>query len=217
MTNAQLIGAVAAEVKTRMEGEGTGHDWFHVERVWKMGKRIAAEENADALVVELACLCHDIADWKFHGGDESAGPTAARELLTRYDVPEETIAAVCDIIAKLSYKGANVVNEITTLEGKVVQDSDRLDAVGAIGIARAFAYGGYVGKALHDPRVVPVLHSNKEEYKQMKGTTINHFHEKLLLLRDRMHTKTGKKVAKGRHAFTEAYLKQFLEEWDGIA
>ncbi len=215
MTDAERIGVIAAEIRKRMEGEGSGHDWWHVERVRRMAVRIAAEEGADAVVVELAALCHDIADWKFHGGDESVGPRAARELLESCGTDAAVIDAVCEIIATLSYKGAKVANDIATLEGKVVQDADRLDALGAVGIARAFAYGGHAGREMHDPNQAPVLHATKEAYKSAKGTTINHFHEKLLLLQDRMNTPTGKKIAAERHAFMETFLEQFGAEWKG--
>jgi len=166
-------------------------------------------------IVELAALLHDIADWKFHSGDQSVGPKKAREWLESQGVDEQIIFQVCEIIANMSYKGAKVENKIKTLEGKIVQDADRLDAIGAIGIGRAFAYGGHKNRALHDPGVKPEIHQTAEHYHNSNGTTINHFYEKLFLLKDLMNTKTGKNMAEHRHKFTEEFLKEFLDEWDG--
>lgn len=179
-----------------------------------MATRIGKEEGAALLVVELAALLHDIEDWKFTGSEET-GPQEARAILSSEGVSEPVIAHVCNIIAHLSFKGAGVVNAIDTLEGKVVQDADRLDALGAIGIARAFAYGGHAGRQIHRPGEEPTLHQTKEAYMKNTGTTVNHFHEKLLLLKDRLHTKTAQSVAKGRHRFMEEFLDHFLKEWDG--
>lgn len=210
-----IIQRVAAEVRSRMEGEGSGHDWWHIQRVWTMAKRIGEEEGANMEVVELAALCHDIADWKFRDGDEEAGPRETRALLESMGAAEETIAAACEIVATLSFKGAGVATGMTTIEGKCVQDADRIDALGAIGIARAFAYGGHASREMHNPERAPEMHQTKEAYKTAKGTTINHFHEKLLLLKDRMNTVTGKKLAEGRHAYMEQFLAQFGAEWEG--
>ena len=208
---------VVAEVRRRFEGEGSGHDWFHIERVWKMAKRIGAEENADVFIVELAALLHDIADWKFHHDDDSVGPREARTILEQHGVDVATTDRVCAIIDRVTYKDAQVATTQETIEGNIVQDADRLDALGAIGIARAFAYGGKIGWPFYDPANMPEQHATKEAYAagRLTGTTINHFYEKLLLLKDRMNTVTGKKIAGKRHAFLEEYLKRFYQEWEG--
>ena len=211
----EVIQHIVDDVKRRFDGESTGHDWWHIYRVWQMAKRIGAEEHADSFVVELAALLHDIADWKFHDGDETAGSREARKILAGYGVDEAAINHVCDIIDNVSFKGAGVPANQKTIEGKVVQDSDRLDAIGAIGIARAFAYGGKKERSLHDPAHAPAEHSTKEAYFNNRSTTLNHFYEKLLLLKDRMNTETGKKIAGGRHSFMERYLEQFYAEWGG--
>lgn len=211
------IPAIAAEVRSRMEGEGSGHDWWHVYRVWQMAKWLAVEEGAAMEIVELAALTHDIADWKFRDGDDTAGPRETRALLERYSVDAAVIDAVCEIVGRLSYKGAGVDTSMATIEGKCVQDADRLDAIGAIGIARAFAYGGHVGRPLHDPDRPTVLHASSEEYKAAKSPTITHFHEKLLLLKDRMQTGAGRHIAAARHAYMEQFLQEFSAEWDGKA
>ncbi len=166
-------------------------------------------------VVELAALLHDIADWKFHDGDDSAGPREARLWLEKLKVEPEVIDRVCTVIKEVSFKGAGVQTIPTTLEGRVVQDADRLDALGAIGIARAFAYGGHKGSEIYNPEIPPTLHRSFEEYKKGRGTTINHFHEKLLLLKDRMNTASGKRRAGERHRFLRDYLERFLAEWEG--
>ncbi len=212
--NDQLIQSVAGDVRARMAGDSS-HDWWHVWRVWQMAKRIAKEENADVFVVELGALMHDIADWKFHDGDESVGPRVAGEVLAAHGVAADVIAQVRDIVATISYKGAGVATPMKTTEGKCVQDADRLDAIGAIGIARVFAYGGHKGRAMHDPDDRPVLHADKEAYKLSTGASVNHFYEKLLLLKDRMNTETAKRIAADRHAFMEAYLAEFYREWEG--
>jgi uncharacterized protein len=216
MTDQMLIAAIAAEVREKLEGEGSGHDWQHVRRVWKMAERIGANETADMLVVSLAALLHDIADWKFHSGDDSVGPRVAMEMLGSHGVSPAIAGRVGQIVQEVSFKGAGVPAVPTTIEGMIVQDADRLDAIGAIGIARAFAYGGYRGRALYDPDIEPVLHASKEAYSQSQGPTINHFHEKLLLLRDLMNTRTGRAVAEDRHRFMEDYLDRFHKEWDGV-
>lgn len=213
--NASVIAATAEHVKAKLSGEGSGHDWFHVERVWKNARHIGAGEQVDMFVVELAALLHDIADWKFAGGDDSAGPREARVWLESLKVDARRIAHVCDIIKNLSFKGAGVKSEMRTREGMVVQDADRLDALGAIGIARAFAYGGHKGSELYNPDVKPEFHASFEEYKRSRGNTINHFYEKLLLLKDLMNTETAKRLAEQRHKVMEDFLEQFLAEWNG--
>lgn len=211
----EIIEAAADHIRNVLSGDSSGHDWHHIERVWKTAITIGRGEGADLFVVELAALLHDIADWKFHGGDDTAGPRAARAWLERFAVPEPTIAHVCEIIATLSFKGAGVATPMRTLEGKCVQDADRLDAIGAVGIARAFAYGGHKGRALYDPAQPPTPHASFIAYKSNSGPTINHFYEKLLLLQDRMNTAAGKQLAAGRHQFMEQFLEHFFAEWSG--
>ncbi len=208
-----LVDRVAAHIKARFLAESSGHDWHHINRVWQLTRRIAAQEGADSQIAELGALVHDIADWKFHDGDESVGPREADALLRREGATEEVIAAVVDIVATISYKGAGVTTAMRTLEGQCVQDADRLDAIGAIGIARCFAYGGHAGRLLHDPDEAPVLHQTAAAYKASKGASLNHFYEKLLLLKDRMNTPTGRALAEPRHRFMEDFVAQFLEEW----
>jgi len=215
LNECDIIQKTTGHVRGLLSGEGSGHDWFHVERVCRTALRIGREEEADLFVVELAALLHDVADWKFAGGDHEAGPRAARDWLSSLGVSAAVIDRVCDIIAGLSFKGAGVETPMTTLEGQCVQDADRLDAIGAIGIARAFAYGGHKGRALYDPAVPPQPHATFEAYKKNVGPTINHFYEKLLLLKDRMNTATGTRLAGERHAIMENYLEQFFSEWNG--
>jgi len=197
-----------------VDAEG-GHDWWHIYRVWKTAKHIAASEQVDVFVVELGALLHDIADSKFHNGDESIGPKRAGELLQSLQVDEPVIIHVQNIISHISFKGGNHQQAFRSKELDVVQDADRLDAIGAIGIARAFNYGGFKNRSLHDPGIQPNLAMSREEYKTNKAPTINHFYEKLLLLKDRMNTATGKALAAERHAFMETYLNQFYKEWEG--
>lgn len=211
----QWVSATEAYVRSELEGEGSGHDWWHIERVRQNALRIAREESVDVTVVELAALLHDIADHKFHGGDEDIGPQTARRWLESLDVDQPLIAHVCGIIRDISFKGAGVSSPMRTLEGMVVQDADRLDAIGAIGIARTFAYGGHAGREIHNPERLPIQHGSFEAYKSSDSSTINHFHEKLLLLKDRMNTRTGRMLAEARHAFMETYLEQFHREWNG--
>jgi uncharacterized protein len=209
------IARTEAFIRERFAGEGTGHDWWHVDRVRRMALRLAPAEGADPVLVELAALLHDVADHKFTGGDHDAGPRAAAEWLAGLGVDGETIRRVAEVIAEVSFRGAGVATPAGTPESRVVQDADRLDAIGAIGIARAFAYGGSRGRALHDPAVPPESHDDFERYKAAAGPTINHFHEKLLLIRDRLHTPAARRIADGRHAFMEAFLARFQAEWDG--
>jgi uncharacterized protein len=203
-------------VKETLFGEGSGHDYWHVYRVWNNAKALAKGEQCNTYIVELGALLHDIADHKFHDGDLTVGPRVAREFLENLEVEEEIIAAVCEIIATVSFKGAKVESKMKTIEGMIVQDADRLDAIGAIGVARTFAYGGHKGHEMYNPDIKPQLHENFEDYKNSKGTTINHFYEKLLLLKDLMNTNTGKKTAEKRHKYMEDFLSQFYDEWNGI-
>lgn len=210
-----VINQTADYVRRVLADEGTGHDWWHIERVWRMAKRIGHAEQADLTVVELAALLHDIADWKAHNGDSSIGPQKASDWLHSLGVDSAAVEQVSQIIANISFKGASVKQSLLTLEGKVVQDADRLDAIGAIGIARTFAYGGSKGRLIYDPTCTPADHQTADSYLNSNGTTINHFYEKLLLLKDRMNTATGKAIAEQRHRFMEGFLKQFYEEWEG--
>jgi len=210
----QIIDRTAEFVRSQMEGDSSGHDWWHVWRVWQNSLFISRSEHADRFVTELAALLHDIADWKFHDGDESAGPRAARLWLSEQDVNETVIEHVCNIVATVSFKGAGVDTPMESLEGKIVQDADRLEAIGAIGIARCFAFGGAKGSLLHDPEDPPELHASFEDYKKKSGPSINHFYEKLLLLKDRMNTETGFQLAKQRHKVLEDFLDQFHAEWN---
>jgi uncharacterized protein len=215
MSSAQIIDRTAGHVKVALAGEASGHDWWHIERVWRTAKRIGQAEGADLLVVELAALLHDIADWKAHGGDSAIGPKVANDWLASLDLDAHVAQHVCQIIADISFKGAHVEQPALSLEGKVVQDADRLDALGAIGIARAFAYGGSQGRLIYDPQCQPTQHRTAAAYLNDNGTTINHFYEKLLLLKDRMNTATGKQIADKRHQFLEEFLRRFYEEWEG--
>ena len=211
-----LIIQTEAFVKSKLSGEATGHDWWHVYRVWNNAKMILKnEKTANFLIVELASLLHDISDWKFSNGDDSVGPNIAREFLSSINCPSDIIDNVCEIISTMSFKGAGVKTPMQTLEGEIVQDADRLDALGAVGIARTFAYGAYANQEIYNPEIKPKLHSSYEDYKNAKGTSINHFYEKLLLLADRMNTKTAKELAIARQKYMENFLEQFFAEWEG--
>lgn len=213
MAKSDILTKTENHVRQKLEGKGSGHDWWHIHRVRNTALKIAQEEHADLFVVELATLLHDIADHKFHDGDEDIGPATARNWLVSLDVEESVIEHVCQIIRDVSFKGAEVETPMKTIEGKVVQDADRLDAIGAIGIARAFAYGGHKGRELHNPDIQPESHDSFDKYKKSTGPTINHFYEKLFLLKDRMNTKSGRKLAEDRHQFMEEFVERFLQEW----
>ncbi|MCM8569561.1 HD domain-containing protein [Gramella jeungdoensis] len=204
-------------VKETLRNAEGGHDWFHIQRVLNNSRLIAKDEKCNMLIVELGALLHDIADSKFHNGDESVGPERAEKFLKSQNVSEEVIDHVIQIIKNISFKGGNVDRKFSSIELDIVQDADRLDALGAIGIARTFNYGGFKGRALYDPEIEPNLNMTKEEYKASTAPTINHFYEKLLLLKDRMNTKAGRRIAADRHAFMIAYLNQFYAEWNGEA
>tara|TARA_B100001123_G_scaffold161693_1_gene186547 strand:+ start:470 stop:1120 length:651 start_codon:yes stop_codon:yes gene_type:complete len=212
-----IIDKTCKFVEDKLSGDGSGHDWWHIFRVWTLAKKIAVEEKAQVEIVELGALLHDIADWKFHDGDDSIGPAIAREFLNNQNAEPNVSDSVVEIISTVSYKGAGVATPMKTLEGKIVQDADRLDAIGALGIARTFAYGGYKNRLIYHPDEKPVLHKSYEDYKKNEGHTINHFYEKLLLLKERMNTNTGKRIAEGRHKFMQSFLDQFYKEWDGFA
>lgn len=215
MEQKTIIHKTADFVKDTLAGAEGGHDWWHIDRVWKLAKHIAQTEEVDIFIVELGALLHDIADAKFHNGDEAIGPRKAREFLTSMQIDEEVIVHVEQIITNISFKGGNQVQKFTSPELNVIQDADRLDAIGAIGIARAFNYGGHKGRKLYNPEIKPNLSMSKEEYKNSTAPTINHFYEKLLLLKNRMNTETGKKIAKNRNQYMEQFLEEFYGEWNG--
>ena len=202
-------------VKQQLENAEGGHDWFHIERVYKNALLIAEDEDCDLTVVKLGALLHDIADSKFHGGDETVGPKTARTFLESQNVSEDIILHVIAIIENISFKGGNFEKKFNSKELEIVQDADRLDAIGAIGIARTFNYGGFKNRPLYNPNIQPNMSMNKEEYKNSESPTLNHFYEKLLLLKDKMNTETGKKIAQKRHDFMVTFLSQFYAEWDG--
>ncbi|MGV3461556.1 MAG: HD domain-containing protein [Flavobacterium sp.] len=210
-----LIDNTIQFVKQQLQGAEGGHDWFHIERVYKNATLIAQGEECNTEIVQLGALLHDVADSKFHNGDESVGPKVARDFLESEGVAEETIIHVIAIIENISFKGGNFEKKFKSIELDIVQDADRLDALGAIGIARTFNYGGFKNRVLYDPAIAPNLAMSKEEYKKSDAPTLNHFYEKLLLLKDRMNTETGKKLAEGRHRYMEDFLEQFYAEWNG--
>lgn len=202
-------------VKQELKNAEGGHDWWHIERVWKTAKHIAKIEQVDLLVVELSALLHDIADSKFHDGDESIGPQKASAFLHTLEIEENVINHVIHIIENISFKGGKEAQTFQSTELDVVQDADRLDALGAIGIARTFNYGGFKNREIYNPTIPSNLNMTKEEYKKSTAPSINHFYEKLLLLQELMNTATGKAMAAKRHQFMESYLKQFYSEWEG--
>ena len=217
MDKRKIVKNVEKYVKAELSGDPTGHDWRHAWRVCRTAKAIAREEGGDLFVIELGALLHDIADWKFAGGDEKAGSKKADDLLRKLGADEGTINKIKEIVDDVSFKGAGVENKIRTKEGMIVQDADRLDVIGAIGIARVFAYGGSTCREIYNPDIKPKLHKTFEDYKKNKSSSINHFYEKVLLLKDRLNTKTARKMAAKRHKFLEKYLEQFFEEWEGKA
>ena len=216
MEHSILIETTIKFVKEKLKDAEGGHDWFHIERIYKNALLIAKEENCNLLVCELGALLHDIADSKFHDGDETVGPKTARDFLEKQNVSEEIINHVIKIIENISFKGGNFEKKFNAIELDIVQDADRLDAIGAIGIARCFNYGGFKNRALYNPEILPNINMTKEEYKKANGPTLNHFYEKLLLLKDKMNTTTGKKIAAQRHQYMEGFLEQFFAEWEGL-
>ena len=215
MNKNALVESTANYVKSQMLEDCTGHDWWHVYRVWKTALKIARYEDADLTVVQLGALLHDIADWKFNNGDTGVGEKVSRKWLKKANADPKTISQVCYIVKNVSFKGAGVKDRMRTKEGQIVQDADRLDAMGAMGIARTFTYGGYKGRLIYDPNLKPKNHKSFAEYGAAKSSSVNHFYEKLLLLKDRMNTKTGKRLAKARDAFMREYLRRFFREWEG--
>lgn len=215
MNNQDLINKTILFVKEKLTNAEGGHDWFHIQRVYKNALLIAKGETCDETVVKLGALLHDIADSKFHAGDETVGPKVAREFLESEVVPEAIISHVIQIIDNISFKGGKTEKTFSSIELDIVQDADRLDAIGAIGIARAFNYGGFKNRAMYDPKIAPKLDMSKEEYKNSQAPTINHFYEKLLLLKDKMNTESGKQIAVQRHKYMQGFLAQFYAEWEG--
>lgn len=215
LSKGEAVARTAAYVRDELYSDSSGHDWWHVHRVRQVAVMLARLEGADAYVVELAALLHDISDYKLNGGDHEKGPKVALEWLRGLGETDECAHSVADIIANMSFKGAGTATAISTKEGQIVEDADRLDAIGAIGIARAFAYGGYAGQLMHDPASHTRLHATPEEYFARDTTTINHFHEKLLLLKDRMNTSSARRVAERRHEVLLEFLREFSAEWDG--
>lgn len=218
MNQEKVIENTIEFVKEELKNAEGGHDWFHIERVFRNTILISREEKVDVFVVSLAALLHDIADPKFHNGDEKIGPKKAKAFLISQKVPKEIGKHVVKIIKNVSFKNSleKKGKKFTSIELEVVQDADRLDAIGAIGIARCFNYGGFKNRPLYDPSILPNLNMTKEEYKNSTAPTINHFYEKLLLLKDKMNTKTGKRIANQRHSYMEGFLKQFYNEWNGV-
>ncbi|SHI86116.1 uncharacterized protein SAMN04488096_105136 [Mesonia phycicola] len=214
-TELPIIKTTKAFVKNELENAEGGHDWFHVERVYKNAMLIAKDEPVNLEIVALGALLHDIADAKFYGGDETVGPQKAKEFLTSVNAESHIIEHVIKIIENISFKGGNFKQDFHSKELDIVQDADRLDALGAIGIARTFNYGGFKNRKLYDPDIAPKLDMTKEEYKKGDNPTINHFYEKLLLLKDKMNTKKGRQLAEERHLFMEKFLEQFYKEWEG--
>lgn len=215
MNNKEIIKKTKDFIRKKLQGEGSGHDWWHVFRVWNNVKHIGKYEKVDMFIVELAALLHDISDWKFNKGDEDEGAKQARKWLESLKVDSKIIDHVCQIIATSSFRGAKVKSQMKTLEGQVVQDADRLDAIGAIGIGRTFAYGGSTKREMYNPEIKPQLHETPDQYKNCNSPTINHFYEKLLLLKDLMNTKTAKKIAESRHKYMKQFLDRFHKEWEG--
>ncbi|NJN80322.1 MAG: HD domain-containing protein [Anaerolineales bacterium] len=216
MTSDEIIQKTADYIKGEFQNDSSGHDWWHIYRVWKNALAINEHEKADSFIIQLAALLHDLDDWKFNDLDDET-PLRAKGWLDSCSVDISIRDKVCEIIKHISYKGAGVENKITSLEGFIVQDADRLDAIGAIGIARAFAYGGYKNRMMYDPESKPEMHKSFEEYKNSQSDTINHFYEKLLLLKDRMNTETAKRIAEQKHEVMVKFLEQFMKEWEGIS
>lgn len=208
-----LIEKTVSFVKKQLEDAEGGHDWFHIERVWKLADKIAQTETCNREVVALAALLHDIADPKFHNGDETLALKISRDFLENQKVDEITIQQVLNVIQNISFKNRSEVTGKKSIELQIVQDADRMDAIGAIGVARTFNFGGFKGNKMYDPAIPPALNMSKEEYKKSNGTTVNHFYEKLLLLKDMMNTEEGRRLAQKRHDFMLLFLETFYQEW----
>jgi uncharacterized protein len=216
MIQSEIVNKTIIFVRDTLKNAEGGHDWWHIERVWKLSKHIAEYEKADLFIVELGALLHDISDTKFNNGDEDAGPTISRNFLQSLGVDNKITEHVGNLVRNISFRGGAERQTFHSLELNIVQDADRLDALGAIGIARTFNYGGFKGREIYNPAIAPNLFLNKEEYRTSSAPSINHFYEKLLKLKDMMNTATGKKMAEHRHEFLESYLCEFYKEWDGL-
>lgn len=214
-TQSEIVERARQYAREEMSRDASGHDWWHIYRVATAAKKLAERSGADPFVVEIAALLHDIGDYKLRGPSDDAESAIAREWLEQQNLSSEIVDHICDIIDNMSFKGAGVKSTMRTLEGKIVQDADRLDAIGAIGVARTFAYGGNKGQAMHDPDLAPQFHATMKQYRETKTTSINHFHEKLLLLKDLMNTEEAKELAQKRHDFMLQFLDQFEKEWNG--
>lgn len=215
LSDNQVISETVQYVKQILTGAESGHDWWHIQRVWNTSGLISKTETCNHFIVELAALLHDIADSKFHNGNEEIGPQKAGDFLRSLEIEENTVSHVQQIIRNMSFKSSLGKVDFTSKEMEIVQDADRLDAIGAIGIARAFTYGGFKNRELYNPEIPPDLNMSKEEYKNSVSPTINHFYEKLLLLKDKMNTGTGRRIAEERHQFMLIYLDKFYNEWNG--
>jgi len=216
MDKDNIIQTLISQLKPIFENDSSGHDWFHIERVWKLAKQIAVKENANVFIVELGALLHDIADHKFVENFETESIQRTTEILSKFnEISHQEIEAVIHIVLNCSYKGGVEANKINSIEGEIVQDADRLDAIGAIGVARTFAFGGKFGSLLYDPHIKPMTHKDLDSYHKNRSNTINHFYEKLLKLKELIHTSAAKEIAKERHEFMELILKQFYKEWEG--
>ena len=214
LSNKDIIEQTVQFVKKTLNGAESGHDWWHIQRVWNNALIILEDEPANQFIIELAALLHDIADSKFHDGDEELGPEIAGKFLRSLGIEETIVNQVQQIILNMSFKASLGQVNFHSKELEVVQDADRLDAIGAIGIARAFTYGGFKNRELYNPEIPPVLNMTKDEYKKSETPTINHFYEKLLLLKDKMNTPSGRRIAEKRHQFMQSYLEQFYREWN---
>jgi uncharacterized protein len=215
MESNKVIQEVVGQIKSQFENDSSGHDWFHIERVWKVARQIAIKEKANIFVVELGALLHDIADHKFVDDFEGESVNRTQQILKPLGVKDDVVSEVTHIVLNCSFKGGVDENKMKSIEGEIVQDADKLDAIGAIGIARTFAFGGKFGSLLYHPDIKPIHHQSLESYQKNRTHTINHFYEKLLLLKDLMHTSTAKQIAVQRHQFMEQFLEQFYKEWEG--
>ncbi len=209
-----IVQTIQKEIAPIFAEDASGHDLHHINRVLEMSRYLQSKEGGDLEIIELAALLHDISDHKFNGGKLNEGGNAAAVILHRHAYPSERIEQIKEIIDSVSFKGAGVETHAETIEAQIVQDADRLDAIGAIGIGRTFAYGGHKGQAMYDPELEATSHNSFEEYAQSKTTTINHFHEKLLLLKDRLNTDTAKQIGQERHELMLKFLADFEKEWN---
>lgn len=215
MTEKEIIAFTEQYLIAKFSGEATGHDWYHIKRVWNLSKSIAEKEGElDFFIVEMGALLHDIADHKFNDGDDKIGAVKAGEYLQQFDIECDKTEKIIDIVREISFKGMGVSTKMSSKEGEIVQDADRLDAMGAIGVARAFAYGGSKGRPIYDPMIKPVCHTSFAAYKTSTAPTINHFYEKLLGLKERLNTSTGKLEGERRHKFMEDFLQNFYQDWN---